>query len=674
MSSRIYERIKDKIKEIIKEEYDLETEVVWTKPPSPKMGDISFPLFNIAKIQKSKPKEIGKILSEKLSIPEFISKLEFRDGFLNIFLKKNSFAKHTLLETIKQPNYGQSTSKSSERIIIEHTSSNPVGPLHIGNVRGSVLGDVLGRLYKFQGAAVNFRYYINDLGRQIAPLIIGYSLLKEKKIKPDSKIDLWIGKIYAIMNTFLEIQQLKYQFQVLNIKITTESKLYELSKKDVKEYHTHLEKSHIEKIEKENLVEWLEKLDRISSSLQKRLPSLYKTLLKLVGEKIEDLNKLTKKYVVKYQEGKDEEIVKIFREVSREAISGHVITLNLFNIFHDDFDWESDVAWSGEVIQILNKLDRKSFLRHDGHARLLANDKIATNLGFKKKYDIKYEIPDLIIVNSEGITLYPCRDIAYHLHKLDKFNATFCYNVISKQQQLPQLTVRLALYALDNQNIADRIYHFDYEYVSLIGRKMAGREFEYVTPDELYEAVKTEVDLLLEERNYSEEESQDISTKVSASSIKYYILKMDPQKTVAFDVKKAVSLNENSGPFLQYSYARALNILKKAKEEKINFQTILDSAQDLKYEIEKKEEWELILLIEELPSIIAKAIDSLRPDSIANFSYSLASAFHKFYDACSVLKAETEELKNTRLILVYSTIKCLESLFEIMGIDTLERM
>ena len=674
MSSRIYERIKDKIKEIIKEEYDLETEVVWTKPPSPKMGDISFPLFNIAKVQKSKPKDIGEILSEKLSIPEFICKLEFKDGFLNIFLKKNSFAKHTLLEIIKQPNYGQSTSKASERIIIEHTSSNPVGPLHIGNVRGSVLGDVLGRLYKFQGAAVNFRYYINDLGRQIAPLIIGYSLLKEKKIKPDSKIDLWIGKIYAIMNTFLEIQQLKYQFQVLNIKIKTESKLYELSKKDVKEYHTHLEKSQIEKIEKENLAEWLEKLDRVSSSLQKRIPSLYKTLLKLVGEKIEDLNKLTKKYVVKYQEGKDEEIVKIFREVSREAISGHVITLNLFNIFHDDFDWESDVAWSGEVIQILNKLDRKSFLRHDGHARLLANDKIATNLGFKKKYDIKYEIPDLIIVNSEGITLYPCRDIAYHLHKLDKFNATFCYNVISKQQQLPQLTVRLALYALDNQNIADKIYHFDYEYVSLIGRKMAGREFEYVTPDELYEAVKTEVDLLLEERKYSEEESQDISKKVSASSIKYYILKMDPQKTVAFDVKKAVSLNENSGPFLQYSYARALNILKKAKEEKINFQSILDSAQDLKYEIEKKEEWELILLIEELPSIIVKAVDSLRPDSIANFSYSLASAFHKFYDACSVLKAETEELKNTRLILVYSTIKCLESLFEIMGIDTLERM
>ncbi|MFW9853194.1 MAG: arginine--tRNA ligase, partial [Candidatus Thorarchaeota archaeon] len=376
----------------------------------------------------------------------------------------------------------------------------------------------------------------------------------------------------------------------------------------------------------------------------------------------------------KYQEGKDGEIVNSFREVSKEAISGHVITLNLFNIFHDDFDWESDVAWSGEVTHILQELEQKSVLRHDGHARLLANDKIATKFGYKKKYNVKYKIPDLIIVNSEGITLYPCRDIAYHLHKLDKFDGTFCYNVISKQQQLAQLTVRLALYALGHQDIADKISHFDYEYVSLVGRKMAGREFEYITPDELYEAVKTEIDLLLKERNYTEDESQEISRKVSSSSVKYYILKMDPQKAVEFDVKRAVSLNENTGPFLQYSYARALNILKKAKEEEIDFQTILDSAQDLKFKIEKKEEWDLLLLIEELPSIIVKAVDSLRPDSIANFSYSLASAFHKFYDVCPVLKAETAELMETRMILVYSTIKCLESLFEIMGIDTLERM
>ncbi|MFW9853092.1 MAG: arginine--tRNA ligase, partial [Candidatus Thorarchaeota archaeon] len=334
MSSRIYDTIKDKIKEILEEQYNIDAEIVWTKPPSPTMGDISFPLFNIAKIQKTTPDEIGNKLTEKLSIPEYISRFEFKDGFLNVFLEKKTFVKKILLETIKQPKYGQNTLKASERIIIEHTSSNPVGPLHIGNVRGSVLGDVLGRLYKFLGAAVNFRYYINDLGRQIAPLIIGYNLLKEEKLKPDCKIDLWIGKIYAIMNTFLEIQQLKYQFQVLNINIKTKSKLYELNPEDIKEYLSHLEKSKVKQQEKENLAKWLQKLDRVSTSLQKRLPNLYSILFNSVEDNIEDLNKLTKEYVIKYQEGKDGEIINSFREVSKEAISGHVITLNLFNIFH----------------------------------------------------------------------------------------------------------------------------------------------------------------------------------------------------------------------------------------------------------------------------------------------------------------------------------------------------
>ena len=305
---------------------------------------------------------------------------------------------------------------------------------------------------------------------------------------------------------------------------------------------------------------------------------------------------------------------------------------------------------------------------------MLDNDNIASNLGFKEKYDIKYELPPSIIVNSEGITLYPCRDIAYHLHKLEKFNASYCYNVISKEQQYPQLTVKLALYGLGEPDVADKIEHFDYELVTLVGRKMAGREFEYVTPDEVYDLVKDEVKILLEERDYSEEERKNIAEKVATSSVKYFILRMDPKKIVVFDVKKAVNLNENTGPFLQYSYARALNIIKKAKENDIDVQSIFSSAEQINLEIEKEVEWEIIKMMEELPYILVKAAESLRPDSVANFTYSLAAAFHKFYDSCPVLKAETDTLRDSRLLIVYSFLKCLESLFEVIGIDYLEKM
>ncbi|TET75842.1 MAG: arginine--tRNA ligase, partial [Candidatus Heimdallarchaeota archaeon] len=352
----------------------------------------------------------------------------------------------------------------------------------------------------------------------------------------------------------------------------------------------------------------------------------------------------------------------------------HTETLNLYNIYHDDFDWESEVSWGGEVGKILAQLDKKEFLRHDGQALLLENDKIASQLGFKEKYNINYEIPDLILVNSEGIALYPCRDIAYHLHKLEKFDADYCINVIGKDQQLAQLSVRTALYGLGEHEKADKILHYDYEIVTLVGGRMAGREFEYVTCDELFIMAKNEIETILENRDYSTEIKEDIAKKVSISSIRYSILKIDPQKIVTFDAKKAVDPNENTGPFLQYSYARALNILQKAPKKGIDVDSIIQSVKQINFDIRKEIEWKMISLMEELPFVLKRALTQLKPDTVANYAFSLASVFHKFYDACPVLLAKDKDSLDTRIAIVYSFTKCLESLFEVMGIDTLEKM
>lgn len=674
MISRPYDETKLLIESYLKKEYSTKSDLIWSKPPSMELGDISFPLFNIAKELKIGPKDLGEKIISEISFPDIIEKVNLQGGFLNLTFNRNIFVTQVLQTILKPTKYGQNSSLSFERIIVEHTSSNPTGPLHIGNFRGSVLGDVLGRLFSFLGAAVNVRYYVNDLGRQIAPLVIGFSLLKEVKFEIEEKGDLWLGKVYASMYTFLEIQQLKQNLIKLGWKSQDSVSIYSLDDIDLKTIPEFLKSLSGENKEKDNTHKWFLKLARIQGSLIERIPKVYETLNKLTSSKIENLESMTNQYVKNYQEGKDKSIVEKFREVTKMALDGHVETLNLFNIYHDDFDWESDVAWSGEVQTMLDELEDKKYLRHDGKARLLKNDTIAGKLGYKTKFSIDYEIPDTIIINSEGITLYPCRDIVYHLHKLEKFKASLCYNVIAKMQQLPQLSVRLALYGLNRIDTADRIHHFDYEYVSLIGRKMAGREFDYVTPDELFVLAQEEIKAIIEERNYSEEEQRNIANKIAASSIKYHILKMDPQKSVAFDVKKAVDPNENSGSFLQYSYARALSILNRSSKHNIDVQKILESTEKEKLIIEKQAEWELVKLMEELPSILIKAAKSLRPDSVANFSYSLASAFHKFYDACPVLKAENPELIKTRVKIVFSIRKCLESLFEVMGIEALEKM
>ena len=192
MISRPYDEIKLLIENYLKKEFSTKSDLIWSKPPSVELGDISFPLFNIAKELKIKPEKLSEKIIAEISFPDIVEKVNLQGGFLNLTFNRSIFVTQVLQTILEQTKYGQNSSLSSERIIVEHTSSNPTGPLHIGNFRGSVLGDVLGRLFSFLGAAVNVRYYVNDLGRQIAPLVIGYFLLKEAKYKIEKLHDVAI--------------------------------------------------------------------------------------------------------------------------------------------------------------------------------------------------------------------------------------------------------------------------------------------------------------------------------------------------------------------------------------------------------------------------------------------------------------------------------------------------
>ncbi len=673
MTNRPFSQIQLQIQQYIEQEYTIKDEMNWTLPPNSDLGDISFPLFSLAKKTKLNSDEIGEKIKTSILNNKYVENVIVERGFLNIYLNKKNFAKEITKQIMKKNLFDLKCEKEKERIVVEHTSSNPNNALHIGNFRGSVIGDVLARLYKELGATVNVRYFINDLGRQIAPVVIGYSLLKEKKVKPDTKIDLWIGKIYACMNNMLDIQETKRKILALDSTITIDD-WYSLDEQEAETIEETVNQSELNEEEKNNLIKQLSKHHRIHNSLFEKIPSLYELLQEELLDKEIDLSKLTLEYIDTYQKGGTNAIVETFRELTELALSGHIETLKKFNIHHDDYDRESDVMWSGEVEEILTQLDSKGWLRHDGKARLLKSDELASTLRYKELYNIHHEIPELILVNSEGIPLYPCRDIAYHLHKLEKIDGTFCYNVIGKQQQQPQMGLKIALYGLNKQDIADKIIHLDYEYVSLVGRKMAGRELEYVTPDELIELAYEEVLTIMEDREIEEREKKKIAEAIATSSIKYFILKMDPQKTVVFEAKKATSPTENTGTFLLYTYTRATNILKKAKGKGYDLQQVIDAVSDLSFTITEDEEWDLIKSIDELPRILTRAIETLRPDTVANYTYDLAKTFTKFYEICQVLGADSEDTIKFRLVLVYITIKALDSLFEVMGISKITKM
>lgn len=172
-------------------------------PPNPNLGDLASTIaFALTKKLKTSPPEVAKDLVEKIEVPEIFSKVQNFGPYVNFFIDYNKFSK-LLLEKVDE-NYGQ-LPETGEKIVLEHTSANPNGPLHIGHIRNSIFGDSLSRLLKLAGRDVTTQYYVNDMGRQIAIIVCGITELGLKiEDYEGEKVDHKVGKLYFDANKAVE--------------------------------------------------------------------------------------------------------------------------------------------------------------------------------------------------------------------------------------------------------------------------------------------------------------------------------------------------------------------------------------------------------------------------------------------------------------------------------------
>ncbi|MDD3408593.1 MAG: arginine--tRNA ligase, partial [Methanobacteriaceae archaeon] len=183
-----------------KKGYDIpDNEIKLEFPPNPELGDLATTLtFSLAKILKKSPNLIAQDLVKEIEFPKIFDKVEAKGPYLNFFINYDIFSKE-LLKSIKK-NYGQLPNKD-EKIVLEHTSANPNGPLHVGHIRNSIIGDSLSRVLKKSGRDVETQYYVNDMGRQIAIIVFGITELGLKiEDQEGDKIDHKIGQLYFKAN------------------------------------------------------------------------------------------------------------------------------------------------------------------------------------------------------------------------------------------------------------------------------------------------------------------------------------------------------------------------------------------------------------------------------------------------------------------------------------------
>ena len=609
-------------------------------PPRKEYGDLSFPVMRFASRSgvdvETVVESVRGMLWER-NLLRFAD-LKLESGFLNVTFKGEDVADEVfrLLASGWKPSPAQV--EEPRVYVVEHTSANPIHPLHLGHARNASLGDSLARMLKARGHKVSVRFYINDMGRQVAVAALGFKILgvgpkdlaRDMGVKPDYAV----GWVYAVTHNSIEAIEARRRGDTK----TLDESLSTLAKLKEKGPHDYFEK-----------------------------------ILSGVSE-LRDPEEAISELMRRYEEGLEPE-KSLVRKVASAALEGFKETLSRFGVSFDSWDWESDLSWRGMVARLLEEA-RKSpyFTLHKGAPALdlprVVRELVEADAEVKAKIKVPkgFDIPPLILVRSDGTTLYTTRDIAYTLLKFKDTGAHVVVNVIGADQRLAQLQLKLSLLALGYRREALNLVHYDYEIVRLPGRKMSSRRGEYVALDEVLEEAFQRSFREVRERNPSagEEWVRRTAWKVAVGAVRFALAQPGRLKPITLDVEKMLNFRENSGPYLQYTYARANNILEK--HGRIDFLKAMPQALD--------DGLRRDLMVEALrfPVVAAKAADDLAPEDLASYLLKLADMFNKWYERDSVIHELEEPVRHAKAALVALIRDTLGAGMNLLGVEPLPRM
>ena len=537
------------------------------KPPNRIKADFALPCFRFSKKLKKNPETIAlDIFSvfENVKKP-FLKSVEPLGPYVNFYLDWQYLGGKILREVLKKKEkYG--SAKKRKKILVEHTSANPDGPLHIGHFRNSVLGDSIARILKFSGNRVRTEFYVNDTGRQIA-IAVMESMRTEKRL--EGKPDWWVLNLYISGNR---------------------------------------------KIEKD--------------------PKLEKELRNIM---------------LRYESG-DKELLGAYSFIVDSCLEGHKETLKRIGIKIDNFVKESKFIFNGDVYKILDKIKKLPQGKIDGK-------RIWVDL---KKAGIDREFT---LTRSDGTTIYPARDLAYHKDKFSR--ARFNISIIGTDQKFYFKQLIETLKLLFPKKVKNYKVIF-YEFLLLPTGSLSTRKGRFISVDELVDKVIERAREVVEEKmpHYNESLKNKIAEVVGVGALKYAMLKVSPEKTYTFNIEDILNFEGNTAPYIQYTYARACSILRKAGIKRYTYNAKL---------LEREEEISLLKKLSEFPRIVSDAAEQCRPHFIANYAYELSSLFNEFYQKVPVIHSQ-QDLKTTRLSLVKAVTIVLRNALGLLGIEAPERM
>ncbi|HWS20136.1 MAG TPA: arginine--tRNA ligase, partial [Nitrososphaera sp.] len=561
-------------------------------------------------------------------------------GHINFKANYAQLAPATLSQALSDPdNYGYPNYGQDMHIVIEHTSVNPNKALHVGHMRNVIIGDTLYRIMRATNHRTTVLNYIDDSGVQIADIVVGFKFAGFPVTPPtkNQKFDQYCGdEVYVKINDMYE--------------------------KD-------------------------------PGLAEKR---------KLVLKEIE--------------EGKSE-IARFAMDITLRVLQEQLKTCWRMKVRYDLLNFETHIVGS--------KLWGKAFelLKRNGIAKYETEGKNKGCWVIEEKEG--KEEDDKVLVRSDGTATYIAKDIPYAAWKLGIIEDPFQYQEYAKQWDGSTLYAtiladgasstksidkkfnggervitiidsrqsrlqRIISHVLSNIAVSSdghKYFHLSYEAVTLssntakefgidIGNRhfmhMSGRKGIYVNADYVLDALHAKAYKEAKNRNpaFSDQQLNKIADEVSISAIRYNMIKQDLDKIITFDIEESLSLEGDTGPYLQYAYARSQRILEKSEE-----QAIVAGRTNFAFErLTHESEIALIKEISKLDLVVENAAKSLCLKSLAHYAYNLAMTFNLFYEKVPVLREQDNEVRMARLGLVKAFGITLKNTLELLGITALDRM
>ncbi|HLV24290.1 MAG TPA: arginine--tRNA ligase [Moheibacter sp.] len=351
-------------------------------------------------------------------------------------------------------------------------------------------------------------------------------------------------------------------------------------------------------------------------------------------------------------EAGDKEVRELWAKMNGWVYEGFAETYNRLGVDFDHYQYESNTYILGKDL-IQKGLEKDVFYqKEDGSVWI---DLTAEGLDEK------------LVLRSDGTSVYMTQDLGTAVERFQTFNIEKLIYVVGNEQDYHFKVLFLILKKLGFE-WANSLQHLSYGMVNLPDGKMKSREGRVVDADELMEDMFQTAKEISSELgkldDYSDEEKDKLYEIIGMGALKYYILKVDPKKGILFDPKESVDFNGNTGPFIQYTYARIQSILRKEKPQNFDVSKIKLN----------ESEKEIIRHLYNFEETIQKAAEDLSPALIANYVYDLVKLFNSFYQNHSILKSEDENLKNFRLWLCQWVSGIINNSLNLLGIQSPEKM